>query len=175
MTQRTVCTSGAGIDVIIIEFSKVIDLVPNDRLVINPEASGVDSRATVWVREFIQYAGGGRLLKELKFISVVPQRGLLGALLFLVYVNDIWRNVDWSIRLVAVDCIICRKNTNNNDIENLQNYLDTRGEWAEENEMEINPGKRKTIRFTTARFKNLLGYCLGTQKFRNGAVLNTME
>jgi len=30
--------------------------------------------------------------------------------------------------------------------------------------MKINPGKSKAIRFTTARFKNLLGYSLGDQK-----------
>jgi len=30
--------------------------------------------------------------------------------------------------------------------------------------MKINPGKSKAIRFTTAPFKNLLGYCLGDQK-----------
>jgi len=33
-----------------------------------------------------------------------------------------------------------------------------------ENEMEINPGKSKTIRFTRARFNNSLGYSLDEQK-----------
>jgi hypothetical protein len=121
------------------------------------------------------HRAGGCLYKELKFISVVPQRSVLGSLLFLVYVNDIWRNIDWNIRIVAVDCAIYRKNTNNKDIENLQKDLVTLGEWAVENGMKINPGKKKAIRFTRARVKNLLGYCLVTQKFRKGAVLNTTE
>jgi len=53
----------------------------------------------------------------------VPQGSVLGPLLFLVYVNDIWRNIDSSIRLFADDCIIYRKITNKNDIEKLQKNL----------------------------------------------------
>ena len=32
------------------------------------------------------------------------------------------------------------------------------------NGLKINPGKSKAIRFTSARVKNPLGYCLGAQK-----------
>jgi len=42
---------GVGIDVIIIDFSNALDLVPHDRLLIELTASGVDSRVVVWVRE----------------------------------------------------------------------------------------------------------------------------
>ena len=85
----------------------------------------------------------------------------MGPLLFLVYVNDIWKNTDSSIRLLVDDCIICRKIINKNDIENLHKDLDTLGEWAVENGMKINPGKSKAIRFMRAWVKNPLGYALG--------------
>jgi len=62
-----------------------------------------------------------------------------------VYINDIWRNVDSSIRLFADDCIIYRKTTNKNDTEKLQKDLDTLEECAAENGMKINPGKSKAI------------------------------
>jgi len=94
----------------------------------------------------------------------VPQGSVLDPLLFLVYVNDIWRNIDWSIRLFADGCIIYRKITNKNDIEKLQKDLDTLGEWAVENGVKINPVKSKALRFTRARVKNPLGYSLGDQK-----------
>jgi len=81
-----------------------------------------------------------------------------------VYVNDIWRKVDSSIRPFADDCIIYRKITNKNGTEKLQKDLDTLGEWAVENGMKINPGKSKTIRFTRAQVKNPLGYCLSDKK-----------
>ena len=88
----------------------------------------------------------------------------MGPLLFLVYVNYIWRNIDSSIRLFADDCIMYRKTTNKNNIEKLQKDLNTLGEWAVENGIKINPGKSKAIRFTRARVKNPLGYSLGDEK-----------
>jgi hypothetical protein len=41
----------------------------------------------------------------------------VGPLLFLAYVNDIWRNIESTIRLFADDCVIYRKITNNKDME----------------------------------------------------------
>ena len=44
---------GVGIDAIIIDFSKVSDLVPHNRLLTKLMASGVDSRVLVWLGEFL--------------------------------------------------------------------------------------------------------------------------
>jgi len=106
----------------------------------------VDSKVVVWVREFLvgrtqRVSVGGQLSKEVKVTSGVPQGSVLGPLLFLVYVNYIWRNIDLSIRLFAEDYIIYRKITNKNDIETLQKDLDTLGELAVENGMKINSSK----------------------------------
>ena len=65
--------------------------------------------------------------------------------MFLAYVNDIWGNVESTIRLFAVDYVIYRKIINNADTEKLQKDLDRLGEWAVENAMKINPSKSKAI------------------------------
>ena len=127
---------GFDIGVIIIDFSKAFGLVPYDRLLMKLAVSDVDSRVVIWVREFLvgrtqRVRLGGQLSKEVRVTSGVPQGSVLGPLLFLVYVNDIWRNIDSSITLFADDCIICRKITNKNDIEKLQKDVDTLGEWDE--------------------------------------------
>jgi hypothetical protein len=84
----------------------------------------VDSRAIVWVRKFLvgrtqRVRVRGQLFKEVKANSEVPQGIDFGPLLSLVYVNNIWRNIDWCIRLFDDDCLIYRKITNRKDIENL--------------------------------------------------------
>ena len=105
---------GVVIDAIIIDFSKAFDLVPHDRVLTKVAALGVDSRVVVWVREFLvgrtqRVRVGGQLSKEVKATSGVPQGSVLGPLLFLVYVNGIWRNIGSSIRLFADDCIMYMK------------------------------------------------------------------
>jgi len=66
-----------------------------------------------------------KISKEVKVISGVSQGRVLGPLLFLVQVNDIWRNTEMSIRLFADNRIIYRKITNKTNIEKLQKVLDT--------------------------------------------------
>ena len=69
----------------------------------------MDSRVVVWIREFLlgrmqRVKVGGHLSEEVRVMSGVPQRGVLGSLLFLDYVNDISRNNESTIRLFADDC-----------------------------------------------------------------------
>ena len=107
---------------------------------------------------------GGQLSKEVKVTSGVLQGSVLGPLLFLMYVNDVWRNVDWSIRLFADSCVIYRKIANKNDTEKLRKDVDTMGEWEVENGMKINLDKCKATRFKRAVVKVPLGYCLCDQQ-----------
>jgi hypothetical protein len=125
----------------------------------------VDFRVVVWIREFLlgrtqRVRVGGQLSEEVRETSGVPQGSVLGRLLFLAHVNDIWRNIDSTIRLFAEDCVIYRKIVNKNDIKMLQIDLDRLGEWAVENAMKINAGKSKAVSFTRARTKDPLSYSL---------------
>ena len=103
---------------------------------------------------------GEQLSEEVRVTSGVPQRSVLGPLLFLAYVNDIWRNMESTIRLFADDWVIYRKMINTADMEKLQNDLNRLGKWAVENVMKINPSKSMAIRFTRARVKDPLNYSL---------------
>ena len=73
----------------------------------------------------------------------MPQWSVLGPLLFLSYVNDIWRNTESNIRLFADDCIIYRRIMDSSDIDTLETDLNRSGEWTVENEMKINQVKVK--------------------------------
>jgi hypothetical protein len=103
---------------------------------------------------------GRKLSEEDRERSGVPQGSVLGPLLFLACVNDIWRNIESTIRLFADDCIIYRKVINNKDIEKLQIELKRLGYWAFENDMIINPTKSKVVCFTKAQDTEPLNYSL---------------
>ena len=92
----------------------MIGYIPHDRLLMKIAISGVDSRVVAWVRMFLlgrtqRVRVGGQLSEEVRVTSDVPQGSVLGPLLFLSYVNDIWRNTGSTIRLFADDCIIYKK------------------------------------------------------------------
>jgi len=128
----------------------------------------VDSKVVAWVSEFFlgrtqRFKVKEQLSYEVSVTSGLPQGSLLGPLLFLDYVSDIWKNIEWTIRLFPDDCVIYRKIINNEDIEKLQKDLDRLGEWTAENSIQINPSKCKAVRFTTALVKNPLNYTLGDQ------------
>jgi hypothetical protein len=57
-----------------------------------------------------------------------------------------------------------RKILNIKDAEKLQTDLDRLGDWAEENEMKINPNKSKALSFMRARVNDPLNYSLRDQK-----------
>jgi len=131
-------------------------------------ALGLDSRVVVWVSEFPlgrtqRVRAGGQLSKEVKVTAGVSQGSVLGPLLFLAYVNDIWRNLESTVRLYADDCIMYRKSMNERNTETLQIDLDRLGEWAVRKGMKINSGKSKAVSFTRARVKYPLNYILEDQ------------
>jgi hypothetical protein len=48
-------------------------------------------------------------------------------------------------------------------------------EWAVVNGIKINAGKNKATNFTSAYFKNPLGYCLGDQKIPEASICKYWE
>jgi hypothetical protein len=99
-------------------------------------------------------------VSAIRITSGVPQGSVFCPLLFLTYINYIWRNIGSTIRLFADDCIIYRKIIYNKDMEHLQLDVNRLGEWAAETEMIINPAKSKAVCFTRTRVTELLNYSL---------------
>jgi hypothetical protein len=125
----------------------------------------VDYRVVVWIREFLlgrtqRVRVGGKLTEEVRVKSGVPQGSILGPLLFLAYINDIWRNIESAIRLFADDCVSYRKISNEEDREILQKDMARLGVWAVENEMKMNQSKSKAVRFTKTTVKDPINYSL---------------
>jgi hypothetical protein len=89
---------GVRRDAIVIDFSKAFDLAPHDRLIIKISKTSVNVRVIKWIKEFLlgrpqRVKVEGHLSKDVPVNSGVPQGSVLGPLLFLAYVNDIWKNI----------------------------------------------------------------------------------
>jgi hypothetical protein len=79
--------NGVRTDAIIIGFSKAFDLVPHDLLLRKIAAPGVNPGVVVWIRELMlgrtqSVRVEGQLSEEGRVTSRVPQRSVLGPLLF---------------------------------------------------------------------------------------------
>ena len=119
---------GLRIDAIIIDFSKAFNLVPHDRLLTKIVATRVDLRVVVWAKEFLlghlqRVRVDGQLSEEVRVTSGMLQGSVLGPVLFLAYVNDVWRNTESNIQLFTDACIIYRKIRVSSDIDKLQTDL----------------------------------------------------
>ena len=85
-----------------------------------------------WVREFLldhsqRVRVEGQLSEEVRLAPGVAQGSALGQLLFLAYINDIWRNMESTIKLFVDGCIIYRKIMYDSDIDTLPIDLDRLG------------------------------------------------
>jgi hypothetical protein len=67
------------------------------------------------------------LSEEVRVKSGLPKGSILVPILFLAYLNDIWRNIESTITLFVDECVIYREITNTEDIENLQTDLNRLG------------------------------------------------
>ena len=77
--------------------------------------------------------------------------------------------------LFTDDCLIYRKILSIKDVEILQTDLDRLGDWAEENEMKINPNKSKALCFTRAKGRTRRIIPLGAKEFLKPAFANIQE
>ena len=63
--------------------------------------------------------------------SGVPQGTVLGPLMFLLYINDISRNITSLLRLFADGCLLYRIIDSHDDITILQGDLNRLSEWVQ--------------------------------------------
>ena len=128
--------------------------------------SGFEGRRII--REFVlsrsqRVTVGRQLSEEVRVTSGVPQGSVLDPLIFLVYLNDIWSNLELTIKLFTDDCVIYRKIVSDSDIRHVADRYGQTGEWAVENGVNISAGKSKAVSFTRDRLTDPLFILGGPQ------------
>ena len=147
---------GKQIDSILLDFSKAYDKVDHEKLIVKLKFYGVNSKIVIWIKNFL-YKRTQKVLVNGKespsecVLSGVPQGSVLGPLLFLVYINDLPKEVSSTIRIFADDSYIYRVIETSNDNTLLQNDLNKLMEWENKWSMSFHPSKCKLLRITNKR------------------------
>ena len=141
------------IDVILLDFSKAFDVVPHQRLLLKLRNYGITGKTNAWINAFLTgrsqevvVNGTHSVLRPVR--SGVPQGTVLGPLLFLIYINDIEKNLSSSIRLFADDSALYRSISSLKDAVLLQEDLFKLQNWAITWQMAFNVSKCKLLRIT---------------------------
>ena len=133
-------------DMLILDFSKAFDTVAHQRLLLKLEHYGIRGQLLEWIRSWLttrrqKVVVDGERSSEVPVKSGVPQGTVLGPLMFLLFVNDIGRNISSKLRLFADDTLLYREIKNKEDTSKLQQDLNTLEKWSKTWQMRFNPKK----------------------------------
>ena len=122
-------------DVLLIDFSKALDSVPHQRLLLKLNYYGITGNSVSWIENFLldrtQYVQvSGTRSSWISVTPGVPQDTVIGPLLFLIYINDIVHNLNSKIKLFADDAVLYSEVSNVHDVSLFQQDLDTLSCWA---------------------------------------------
>ena len=91
----------------------------------------------------------------------VPQGTILGPVMFLVYINDICKDINSFCKLYADDCVLYRPIRSYQDKLFLQNELNTIFKWSKKWNFNFNIDKCKVMYLSERRIKEKFIYCIG--------------
>lgn len=134
------------VDTAILDFSKAFDTVPHQRLLLKLKQCGINNQLHRWIEQWLttrtqRVVLDGEASNMAHVKSGVPQGTVLGPLMFLIFVNDINKDIQSNIRLFADDCLMYHSIKNPHHSTILQNDLNTLTKWADTWQMEFNISK----------------------------------
>ena len=122
-------------DLVILDFSKAFDTVPHKKLLRKLNNYGIDGKINKWIEHFLTQRQQRVIVEGDSSLSCsvesrVPQRTVLGSLLFLCHINDLPLCVRSQVRLFADDCLLYRSVKTQQDQQQLQTDLHSLERWA---------------------------------------------
>jgi ribonuclease P/MRP protein subunit RPP40 len=142
---------GGKIDAIYMDFMKAFDTVPHRRLLVKMQSYGIHGEVLTWVEAFLsgrqqRVVVNGAMSTWANVTSGIPQRSVLGPILFVIFINDLPDMVPCTARLFADDTKAYKAISSINDCVELQRDLDEMQKWATEWQMRFHLDKCKVLR-----------------------------
>ena len=155
---------------IFLDLAKAFDSVPHTRLLLKLECLGIRGNLLSWLDHFLtkrfqRVVINGTFSGWLPVLSGVPQGSVLGPLLFLLYVDDIYRCVSYSsVQMFADDIALYREIVLPSDQELLQEDLNQVYAWSCKWLLNLNPSKCDSICISYKHSPPSAQYWLGGQQ-----------
>ena len=148
---------------VIMDLSKVFDLVPHQRLLSKLCHFGITGKLHNWIQIFLtmrtqQVVLEGVSSSSITVTSGVPQGTVLGPILFILYLNDLPEGISSQVRLLADDCILCQEINAINDCQDIQRDTNTLCNWETKWQMKFNIDKCYIMHVTHKRNPLLMTY-----------------
>ena len=141
---------GLPVDSIYLDFRKAFDRVPHARLESKLKSHGIGGVLSDWITEWLtdrvqRVVVNGKTSEWSPVRSGVPQGSVLGPVLFVIFINDLDKDVRNHILKFADDTKLFSQVSTYEDAEKLENDLSTLNEWSNEWSMLFNAEKCKCI------------------------------
>ena len=173
-----------GTDIIYFDFAKAFDTVSHDLILKKLKTQyNIDGALLKFFTDYLRSRKQRVILdnvisESVDVLSGVPQGSILGPLLFVLFINDIYANIDndSNIALFADDTKIWRDINSESDCETLQNDINMLSIWSRNNKMSFHPDKCKALSIYDCRpdFVKVLPFALRYYNI-NGNVIEFCE
>ena len=146
---------------VFIDFAKAFDSVPHKRLLFKLEVCGISGALLKWFKSFLcdrrqRVVVNGSTSDWSPVLSGVPQGSVLGPLLFILYLNDLPKNLQCIVKMFADDVAIYKSIATREDCDLLQRDLSLISSWCQDWLMNLNPSKCEALCISNK--KKLLQY-----------------
>ena len=160
------------VGLILLDFCKAFDTVPHHRLLLKLQSYGITNKTHTWITSWLtqrvqRVVIDGAASGWLPVKSGVPQGTVLGPLMFLIYINDIGKNLSCCLRLFADDCLLYHVITSEEDCAKLQRDLNIIYKWSCTWQMKFNLSKCVTLKCYRSSSPIEIDYFINDHKLEN--------
>ena len=139
-----------AVDILYLDFRKAFDKVPHKRLMAKVRSLGIIDEVGDWIEDWLsdreqRVVINGTSSGWREVTSGVPQGSVLGALLFIIYINDLDLGLVSKISKFADDTKMGINADSDAAVKQLQEDLRKVGEWSKKWQMPFNLDKCKIM------------------------------